>query len=172
VGKEAKKDSEKVAKTPRPRNKAQKAPDQHAGLCTVCKHAGRLEIEARYMDFESVDDLATEFEVTRDAIYRHVRYYGLARKRSSDTEKVLEAIIRKGAETLTLLPSVDMKIVVESVKELHKVRGKHKEPAKNPETAAREAYERLRQDFIDIPDETIRQRVAERYGVQESVLIH
>jgi phage terminase small subunit len=60
----------------------------------------------------------------------------------------------------------------EAAKQLAAIKGLLKEPGKNPETAAREAYERLRQDFSDIPDETIRQRVSEQFGVEESVLIH
>jgi hypothetical protein len=60
----------------------------------------------------------------------------------------------------------------EAAKQLAGIKGLMKELAKNPEEQAREAYSRLVADFKDIPAETIRQRVAERYGVQESVLIH
>jgi hypothetical protein len=105
--------------------------DRHAQSCTVCKHPQKAELEALYMRFEPVSELVSEFEVQERAIYRHVRYYELSRKRAADTEKVLEAIVQKGAETLSLLPIVDLKLAVEAIKELHKVRGKIQEPMPN-----------------------------------------
>jgi aminoglycoside phosphotransferase len=94
------------------------------------------------MRFEPVSELVTGFGVQERAIYRHIYYYGLSRKRSADTEKVLEALIEKGAETLSNLPTVDMKIMVEAIRELHKVRGKHQADKRNDADVKRDEENR------------------------------
>lgn len=151
------------------RGKMAKSRALHAGKCAICNHPQQKEIEAAYVDFIPTARIAEGFAVSADSIQRHSQFAGLDEARAADTEKVLKNIIARG---FTQIKKVDGKLLIGALKELNKITGKHKEPAKNPETAARDAYNSLLVEFADIPAEVIAQRVAKKYGVPESVLVH
>lgn len=151
------------------RGKTSASRAKHSGKCVVCNHLTHNEIEAAYLNFTPTAQIAETFAVSADSIQRHAQFMGLDDARVSDTEKVLKTIIARG---FSQVRKVEGKLLLEALKELNKITGKHKEPAKNPETAAREAYAALLVEFVDIPAEVIAERVARKYGVPESILIH
>jgi phage terminase small subunit len=119
-------------------------------------------------------DIVPEDEILRQAKERGVS--PLIKKLKTHTRFIPQKGHDKDGNPLPSIREVthefELYSAQEAAKQLASIKGLLKEPGKNPENLAREAYERLRREFIDIPDETIRRRVAERYGVQESVLIH
>jgi hypothetical protein len=144
------------------RKNTQSRPAQHEALCSVCNHSERNEIEQQFMAFEQGSKLASDFGLSESAICRHAQYFGLHRKRITNTEKVLEIIVERG---MIKGSDVPVNMIVESIKELHKVRGKHKEPAKNPEDAARSAMADFLSKNPHVKREDIAPIYAEQYGV-------
>src|SRR5947209_18677885 len=111
------------------RGKTKPRPAQHRAICAVCNHPQKEEIERRYLAFETCEKLAAEFGLSDDSIGRHGRYFGLDERRVGDTEKVLRAIIGKGLRQLKTVPP---SLLADSIRELNRITGRHKEPAKNP----------------------------------------
>ncbi len=70
--------------------------DDHIKNCTVCKLYKCKEIEDKYLRWVSPYDLADDYPVSKDAIYRHVRAFGLDTKRDKNHDKLLGAIIERG----------------------------------------------------------------------------
>lgn len=101
----------------------------HSSRCTVCKHVQKEEVERRYLSFEASERLAQEFGLSDEAVNRHARYFALDAKRVADTERVLEHLIARG---FSQLKKIDGRLTLEAIKELNKVRGKHKQPQQNP----------------------------------------
>src|SRR5437588_6203309 len=111
------------------RGKTKPRPAQHRAICAACNHPQKEDIERRYLAFETCEKLAAEFGLSDDSISRHGLYFGLDERRVGDTEKVLRAIIGKGLRQLkTVTPS----LLADCIKELNRITGRHKEPAKNP----------------------------------------
>src|SRR5437763_9457103 len=111
------------------RGKIKPRPAQHRAICVVCNHPQKEDIERRYLAFETCEKLAAEFGLSDDSISRHGLYFGLDERRVGDTEKVLRAIIGKGLRQLKTVPP---SLLADSIKELNRITGRHKEPAKNP----------------------------------------
>jgi len=118
-----------MSKQTETRGKIKPRPAQHRAICLVCNHPQKEDIERRYLAFETCEKLAAEFGLSDDSISRHGLYFGLDERRVGDTEKVLRAIIGKGLRQLKTVPP---SLLADSIKELNRITGKHKEPAKNP----------------------------------------
>jgi hypothetical protein len=104
---------------------------RHSGKCQVCHHQQSQEIERRYLGYESEYKIALEFGVSHDAINRHAQFFGLDAKRMGDTEAMLRVVVAKGFQQFSKT-GISEKSWVECIKELNRVAGKRKEPAKNP----------------------------------------
>ena len=83
------------------------------------------------MGYESEYKIALEFGVSHDAINRHAQFFGLDAKRMGDTEAMLRVVVAKGFQQFSKT-GISEKSWVECIKELNRVAGKRKEPAKNP----------------------------------------
>ena len=68
----------------------------HIKNCSVCKSDKCKEIEDKYLRWVSPYDLADDYPVSKDAIYRHVRAFGFDTKRDKNHDKLLGAIIERG----------------------------------------------------------------------------
>src|SRR5438270_11929614 len=118
-----------MSKQTETRGKTKPRPAQHRAICAVCNHPQKEDIERRYLAFETCEKLAAEFGLSDDSISRHGHYFGLDERRVGDTEKVLRAIIGKGLRQLKIVPP---SLLADCIKELNRITGRHKEPAKNP----------------------------------------
>src|SRR5947209_1053525 len=118
-----------MSKQTETRGKTKPRPAQHRAICLVCNHTQIQDIERRYLDFEPCAKLAADFGVSDDSISRHGHYFGLDERRVGDTEKVLRAIIGKGLRQLKIVPP---SLLADNIKELNRITGRHKEPAKHP----------------------------------------
>ena len=71
---------------------------RHEYQCTICSHPNRQEIELTFVNWGNTTKLATEYSVSRDAIYRHAHALGLMDKRRRNVRAALEKIIEKAGE--------------------------------------------------------------------------
>jgi len=71
--------------------------NRHSARCTVCNHPEKADIEASYLAYAPVDGIAAEYDLNRDAIYRHVAAFPqLKERRASNLAGLCEWIVEKG----------------------------------------------------------------------------
>ncbi len=89
---------------PRRRNKAAPAPapsqhasrrERHKELCGICISDYREEIDDAFINWESVNSIAREFNIERRAVYRHAHATGLFPKRDRNIRRALGLIIHR-----------------------------------------------------------------------------
>jgi hypothetical protein len=71
---------------------------RHAHQCTICSHPNLDEIEQAFVNWASPSELAREYSVSRDAIYRHARALSLIDVRRRNIRAALERIIERAGE--------------------------------------------------------------------------
>lgn len=74
-------------------------PAKHESRCTVCNHADREKIEARYRNWElSPTEIAEKYGLSRSAVYRHMLYLNFDGERAFNVvgycEKVMTRALR------------------------------------------------------------------------------
>ena len=74
-------------------NPARSSIKRHQDLCKVCKHQEREEIERRFLEGESIYEIADDFNVDYWTIDRHTKAYRLQDKRDHSTLKKVRRII-------------------------------------------------------------------------------
>lgn len=67
--------------------------NRHERRCTVCSHPDRAEIEAAFIEWAQPSEIASEYGVTRNAIYRHARAAGLFARRDRNLRFALGRLI-------------------------------------------------------------------------------
>jgi len=71
---------------------------RHQAQCSICKHPRREEIDEAWVAWGYTGQIAKDFDVSRDSIYRHAHATGLFAKRRANfkiiCEKVLERVDR------------------------------------------------------------------------------
>lgn len=70
----------------------------HQIRCTVCQHPHREAIEESFLHWRRPGDLARDFQVTRNAIYRHANALGLFQRRAGKMRYGLEQIIEQAQD--------------------------------------------------------------------------
>ena len=68
---------------------------RHSHQCTICAHPRREEIEQDFIGWGSTAEIAAQFDVSRDSVYRHARAMGLFPKRQRNLKASLEKIIER-----------------------------------------------------------------------------
>jgi hypothetical protein len=76
-----------------PQSPSAVSPGRHAHQCTICSHSKLDEIEQAFVNWASPSELAREYSVSRDAIYRHARALNLIDARRRNVRAALERII-------------------------------------------------------------------------------
>lgn len=71
---------------------------RHNAKCSVCCHQLRQEIEALFSRWKPLAELAREFRVPRQSLYRHFRAVGGFETRSENIRGLFTALIDKGME--------------------------------------------------------------------------
>ena len=94
---------------------------QHADRCTVCKHPQRKEIEGKFLRFGKRYALEREYELPKDSLYRHAKYFDLYSKR--DETSGLHTIIEHGLAALADKPPSATN-TIEALKALAKLNGR------------------------------------------------
>jgi AcrR family transcriptional regulator len=78
---------------------------RHTAKCLVCRHQLRQEIEALFLDWKPLAELAREFRVSRQSLYRHFRAVGSFETRSENIRELFKALINKGMESPRIIVS-------------------------------------------------------------------
>ncbi len=68
---------------------------RHEAGCKVCAHPEREEIEAQWCSWANTTELAKQFGLSRDSIYRHVAAFKLRERRARNLRAALERIIEQ-----------------------------------------------------------------------------
>jgi len=71
---------------------------RHKAKCGICAHPQLQEIEQEFVNWTSPTKIASEFGVSRDAVYRHSWATGLAAKRQTNIRSALEKIIEQAGD--------------------------------------------------------------------------
>ncbi len=71
---------------------------RHEHQCRICAHPHRADIEEAFVNWVSTARIAKQFGVSRDAVYRHARVFGLMGQRRRNIRAALERIIEKAGE--------------------------------------------------------------------------
>lgn len=69
------------------------SPDRHERRCSICSHPDRAGIEADFIEWAQPGEIAKEYDVTRNAIYRHARAAGLFARRDRNLRFALGRMI-------------------------------------------------------------------------------
>ena len=68
---------------------------RHEANCRVCSHQDREQIENEWCAWANTSELAKQYELSRDSIYRHVAAFNLRERRSRNLRAALERIIEQ-----------------------------------------------------------------------------
>jgi len=71
---------------------------RHEYECRICAHIQRADIEEAFVNWVSSARIAKQYDVSRDAIYRHAHALGLMGQRRRNIRAALERIIEKAGE--------------------------------------------------------------------------
>ena len=71
---------------------------RHEYQCRICAHIQRADIEEAFVNWVSSARIAKQYDVSRDAIYRHAHALGLMGQRRRNIRAALERIIEKAGE--------------------------------------------------------------------------
>src|SRR5689334_11402219 len=71
---------------------------RHESQCSVCQHKQRKDIDRAFKHWTSPDDLAEQYSLSRDAIYRHAHATALFEARGRNLKMALGRIIEKAAD--------------------------------------------------------------------------
>ncbi|MDE3137351.1 MAG: hypothetical protein KGL59_12305 [Acidobacteriota bacterium] len=68
---------------------------RHAEQCGICRHPQRAQLEQGFLNWVSARDLATEYQVSKSAIYNHAEVTGLLDQRHHNTQSALDRLIER-----------------------------------------------------------------------------
>jgi len=70
-------------------------PGRHEAGCKLCAHPEREEIESQWCSWTNTSELAKQYGLSRDSIYRHVAAFNLSERRAKNLRAALEHIIEQ-----------------------------------------------------------------------------
>ena len=68
---------------------------RHEAGCKVCGHPDREEIESQWCGWANTSELAKQYGLSRDSIYRHAAAFNLHERRARNLRTALERIIEQ-----------------------------------------------------------------------------
>jgi hypothetical protein len=87
----------KSQRTPKRRGRStssqQSSASRHERRCTICSHPDCAEIEADFVEWAQPSEIAREYDVTRNSVYRHARAAGLFPRRNRNLRFALGRLI-------------------------------------------------------------------------------
>ena len=79
---------------------------RHEAACNVCSHAQREDIEREWLNWGSAEQIAADYGLSRDSLYRHAHALGLFAKRQRNIRRVLERLLEKAGDVEVTAASV------------------------------------------------------------------
>jgi hypothetical protein len=117
---------------------------RHAHQCTICSHSKLDEIEQAFVNWASPVELAEEYFVSRDAIYRHARALNLIEIRRRNVRAALERIIEKVGEV-----EVNAAAIVSAVSAYAKINGRGELVERSQTVNLNALFERMSADELE-----------------------
>lgn len=117
---------------------------RHAHQCTICSHPKLDEIEQAFVNWASPVELAGEYSVSRDAIYRHARALNLIDVRRRNVRAALERIIEKAGDV-----EVNAAAVVSAVSAYAKINGRGELVERSQTVNLNALFERMSADELE-----------------------
>jgi len=71
------------------------SPGRHEANCRVCSHSEREEIESQWCSWANTSELAKQYGLSRDSVYRHCHALRLFERRGRNLKGALERIIEQ-----------------------------------------------------------------------------
>jgi hypothetical protein len=71
---------------------------RHESQCSICSHPQRLEIERAFVGWGHPTEIALQYRVSRDSLYRHAHALGLFKERQRNIRGALERLIECAGE--------------------------------------------------------------------------
>lgn len=68
---------------------------RHQAQCTICRHPDCEEIEEAWIAWGYTGQIAKDFDVSRDSIYRHARAVNLYAKRRENSNMICEKVLER-----------------------------------------------------------------------------
>jgi hypothetical protein len=71
--------------------------ERHLRLCTVCNHDDREDIEDDFLNWLPAEDIADNYDLDYQAVYRHARATGLSDQRENNLRSALGLIVERAS---------------------------------------------------------------------------
>jgi len=68
---------------------------RHQAQCSICRHPHRQEIEDAWVGWGYTGQIAKDFDVSRDSVYRHANATGLYAKRQANFKMIPEKVLER-----------------------------------------------------------------------------
>jgi len=117
---------------------------RHESGCKVCRHPKREDIEREWVDWGSTVQIAKEYGLTRDSLYRHAHALDLFAKRQRNIRKALERIIEKVGDV-----EVTASAVVQAVMAYSKINAQGLWVDRSEHVNLNELFERMSKDELE-----------------------
>lgn len=127
--------------------------NRHKGKCEICNSPRCKELEDRYLDGESPYDLQREMGFANQKIYKHVKVFGLDKKRDNSTLAKVDKLIDMANLTEAM---IDVKTYVAALTLRAKLQGEivDKQEISNKDDAKSKSTKQLDAEIIEIINES------------------
>ena len=122
----------------------QTSEQRHARDCKICNHQDRATIEAEFIAWADVTQLAKDYDLSRNSVYRHAEMMGLREKRRINVRAALERIIEKADSV-----QVTAAAVVAAVQALAKINAKGEWVERVEHIDLHAVFDRMSRDELD-----------------------
>ena len=117
---------------------------RHEYQCTICSHPNRQDIEHAFVNWGNTTKLASQYSISRDAIYRHAHALGLMDKRRRNVRTALEKIIEKAGEV-----EVNAAAVVSAVSALARINSQGQWIERSETVSLNALFDRMTADELE-----------------------
>lgn len=117
---------------------------RHEYHCKICSHPKREEIEQAFLTWTSPFQIAENYGVSRDSVYRHANALALLDKRRRNLHSALERIIERAGDV-----EVSATAVVSAVAAYAKINANGQWVERSEHVNLNELFDRMTRDEMD-----------------------
>ena len=117
---------------------------RHKAKCGICAHPQLEEIEQEFLSWSSPKQIAADFSISRDSVYRHARATGLMTKRQTNVRAALERIIEQAGEV-----EVNANAVVAAIGAYAKINARGQWVERSETVNLNELFDRMTRSELD-----------------------
>ena len=119
-------------------------PARHEAKCSICAHPQREEIDRDFVNWTSAKRIATDYRLSRDAVYRHAWATNLFVKRQKNIRSALEKIIEQAGEV-----DVNAAAIVGAVQAYAKINAEGRWIERSETVNLNELFERMTREELE-----------------------